>query len=76
MPVRGGVGDLASIYSLNELGSFIWRQLAPSKSFDELVDLVIEEYDVTHEIASRDVRNFLDTIKDAGLIQVENAEAA
>jgi hypothetical protein len=76
VPVRGGVGDLASIYSLNELGSFLWRNLASPKKFDELVGLVVEEYEVTREIAGRDVQNFLNTIKDAGLVQVVQAEAA
>ena len=28
VPVRGGVGDLASIYSFNEIGTMIWEALA------------------------------------------------
>ena len=69
VPVRGGVGDLASIYSLNELGSFLWRQLQPAKTCEELVNLVLDEYDVTAEMAEQDVRVFLDKINDAGLIR-------
>lgn len=69
VPVRGGVGDLASIYSLNELGSFLWRQLQSAKTHEELVSLVLDEYDVTAEMAEQDVRTFLDKIKDAGLVR-------
>lgn len=69
VPVRGGVGDLASIYSLNELGSFLWRQLQPAKTCEELVSLVLDEYDVTAEMAEQDVRTFLDKIKDVGLVR-------
>ena len=58
VPVRGGVGDLASIYSLNELGSFLWRQLHPAKTCEELVSLVLDEYEVTPETAERDVQCF------------------
>jgi hypothetical protein len=68
VPVRGGVGDLASIYSLNELGSFLWRQLHPAKTCEELVSLVLDDYEVTPETAEQDVRIFLDKIKDAGLV--------
>jgi|SRR6185437_4482610 len=69
VPVRGGVGDLASIYSLNELGSFIWRQLQPAKTCQELVSLVMDEYDVTAEVAQQDVGIFIGKIKDAGIIR-------
>jgi hypothetical protein len=69
VPVRGGVGDLASIYSLNELGSFLWRQLQPAKTCEELVSVVLDEYEVTAEMAEQDVRIFLDKIKDAGLVR-------
>ena len=68
VPVRGGVGDLASIYSLNELGSFLWQQLNPPKTFNELVNSVVDEYNVSKETAQGDIRVFLDKIKDVGLI--------
>jgi coenzyme PQQ synthesis protein D (PqqD) len=69
VPVRGGVGDLASIYSLNELGTFLWRQLQPAKTCEELVNLVLDEYEVTAEMAEQDVRMFLEEIKDVGLVR-------
>lgn len=68
VPVRGGVGDLASIYSLNELGSFLWGNLKTAKTAGELVELVLDEYRVESDVASRDVQAFLDEIKAAGLI--------
>jgi hypothetical protein len=69
VPVRGGVGDLASIYSLNELGSFLWQLLNPPKTFNELVTIVVDEYEVSTETAQCDIRNFFGKIKDAGLIK-------
>jgi hypothetical protein len=74
--VRGGVGDLASIYSLNELGSFLWRHLKPPRTLDELVRLVVDEYEVADEIARRDVQVFLDTIKASGLINETNPQTS
>ncbi len=68
VPVRGGVGDLASIYSLNDLGTFLWSQLNPPKTFNELVNSVVDEYEVSTETAQSDICAFLDKIKDAGLI--------
>lgn len=74
MPVRGGVGDLASIYSLNELGSFIWRQLNSPKDLDSLIGMVVDEYDVAENIARDDVQTFLAAIRVNGLIVEVNAE--
>jgi Coenzyme PQQ synthesis protein D (PqqD) len=68
VPVRGGVGDLASIYSLNELGSFLWRHLSSATPLDQLVGLVVDEYEVAREVASRDVQAFLIQMRDAGLV--------
>jgi hypothetical protein len=69
VPVRGGVGDLASIYSLNELGSFLWRNLKTAITVEELVGLVLDEYRVESNVASQDVLAFLGEIKAARLIR-------
>ena len=40
VPVRGKVGDLASIYSFNPTGSLIWQSLESAKSLDEYYRLL------------------------------------
>ncbi len=40
IPVRGGIGDLASIYRFNEIGTMIWNALAKPMNLQELVVLI------------------------------------
>lgn len=68
VPIRGKVGDLASIYSLNGTASLIWKLLERPKSLSELVIAVSTEYEVDTELADRDVRNFVCEMKSVGLV--------
>jgi len=70
VPVRGKVGDLASIYSFNQTGSLIWQSLESPKGFAELVNDVEQEYAVVHDQAQQDVKQFLHDMLSADLIQV------
>src|ERR1700733_2138492 len=69
VPVRGKVGDLASIYSFNQTGSLIWQSLESPKGFAELVSIVEQEYTVEHDLARRDVKQFLHDMLSADLVQ-------
>src|SRR5580704_16176709 len=70
VPVRGKVGDLASIYSFNQTGSLIWQSMESPKGFAELVIVVEQEYAVEHDQARRDVKQFLHDMVSADLLQV------
>jgi hypothetical protein len=75
VPVRGNVGDLASIYSFNEIGSLLWKLLDVPKDLTELLAAVEQEYDVESERARKDVEHFLTDILSAGLVDVRPAAA-
>jgi Coenzyme PQQ synthesis protein D (PqqD) len=70
VPVRGKVGDLASIYSFNQTGSLIWQSMESPKTLAELIAAVQHEYDVAYEQAARDVKQFLEDTQSAGLVEV------
>lgn len=69
VPVRGKVGDLASIYSFNATGTLLWESLASPQSFHELVEILEREYAVEHERAVQDVRQFMNDAVTAGLVE-------
>jgi hypothetical protein len=73
VPVRGKVGDLASIYSFNQTGSLIWQLLENPKGLADLIGAVEQEYDVAHEQARRDVTQFLQDTLAVGLVEVSAA---
>jgi hypothetical protein len=75
VPVRGKVGDLASIYSFNGTGSLIWQLLDKSTRLPQLVDAVEREYEVGREQAQQDVEQFLNDMLSVGLLEVAPAGA-
>ena len=73
VPVRGKVGDLASIYSFNQTGSLIWQLLETPKGLADLIGAVEQEYDVAPDQARRDVTQFLQDTLAVGLVEVSVA---
>jgi hypothetical protein len=73
VPVRGKVGDLASIYSFNETGSLIWRLLDAPRTVGEVVGAVAEEYQVDPEQVRQDVLRFMGEMRGVGLIEISQA---
>jgi hypothetical protein len=68
VPVRKGVGDLASIYSLNEVASAIWRCVQRPRQAEEIVCTLQDEFTADPQQINRDVVAFLDEMSSAGLI--------
>lgn len=68
VPVRRGVGDLASIYSLNEIGTLTWEAMKEPTGLDSLIRQVVTTYEVTPERARQDLTQFLSELETVGLI--------
>jgi hypothetical protein len=71
VPVRGKVGDLASIYSFNGTGSLIWQLLDSPRTLTNLTESVERAYDVERQQAQEDVRQFLSDMLSVGLLDVQ-----
>jgi hypothetical protein len=76
VPVRGKVGDLASIYSFNDVGTTIWAALANPTSINTLREIIECEYEVSHERAAQDVENFLREMQSAELVMAVEAHGS
>ena len=75
VPVRRGVGDLTSIYSLNGSGAALWEALAAEKTAAELVGVLEQDYDLAGCDARADVEHFLSDMSQLGLVQSAEAPA-
>jgi hypothetical protein len=73
VPIKGHVGDLEGVYTLNELGATIWQLINGQATARELAEAVRNEYDVGTEEAEKDVVDFLRSLEDAGLIVLSEA---
>ena len=69
VPIRNRVGDLDSIFTLNEVGTLIWQLIDGRTSTHQIAEAIHQTYDVEQEEATRDTVGFLESLKSAGLIK-------
>ena len=68
VPVGKTVYDSNGLFVLNELGEFLWDRLEAAGSEEALLRAVLEEYEVTEEIAREDIRKFLARLRELGIL--------
>jgi hypothetical protein len=68
IPIAQTTADLESIFTLNDVGSRIWELLEFPVAPSRLVATIAGEFDVSPADATRDVDEFLDSLRAAGLI--------
>lgn len=69
VPIRQKAVDLKSVYTLNEVGAFIWEAIDSSKSVSQIKDQVVQEFDVDARQAQSDVSEILSQLESLSLIQ-------
>jgi hypothetical protein len=69
VPVSGHVGGLNAVYTLNEVGSFIWRLIDGRRSGQAIANAVGAEYEVAPERVADDVAELLATLEANGLVR-------
>jgi len=64
VPIKDNVAEMNAMFTLNEVGSFVWDNLK-EESTRELLSLAIaEEFDVDQATAKADLEEFLLQIQD------------
>ena len=67
------VGNISfnGMLSLNETGVLIWKNLEKGCTKEELTASFLAEYDVSKEIAEKDISLFLEKLSRAGILDEE-----
>ena len=60
--------DFNRMMKLNDTAAFLWHQLESDCTFEQLVDRLTQEYEVTREVAEYDTRAFINTLKEASVL--------
>lgn len=63
--------DKGEYFSLNSLGSRIWEIIDKPKKINEVINTLLEEYEVSEEECRENVMNFLGVLKHVDLINVK-----
>ena len=69
VPIRNRVGDLDSIYTLNEDGVRVWSLVDGQTSVNQMVATISEEYEVDQATAQQDIAELLEDLANAKLIR-------
>ena len=63
VPIRQNVGDLESIYTLNETAARIWELIDGKIEVGKIKEKIVEEFEVTPEEAEKDIMEHLQQLE-------------
>lgn len=75
VPIRQGVGDLDSIYTLNETAARIWDLIDGERRVREIKDRLLAEYEVTAAEAEEDLLEHLNQLESLQAVTRETGDA-
>ncbi len=68
VPSADAVLDLNGLFVVTETGAFIWNVLPMVNSEDEIIEKMLEEYEIDRETAQNDIAEFLEKLRSFGII--------
>jgi hypothetical protein len=71
VPVTGKLAQLQQVFVLEGVGAHIWSQLNGDRSLQEVLDSILDEYEVSLEVARADMLELIDELLEAGLVTAE-----
>ena len=69
VPVRQRLGDLESIYTLNEVATFIWERLAEESTIADIATALEETFSCEPAGIRRDLEEFLGQLLSLGAVR-------
>lgn len=70
VPVGKTAIKMNGMITLNEVGVFIWNKLQEECTSEELLNAVLDEFEIDEKHAKSDLNEFLQQLKEADLIQI------
>lgn len=68
VPIHKNVADMDAIFTLNEVGAFVWENIEQPSSLDELQKSLAHEFDADVETIQSDLRQFLTEMVNIGAV--------
>jgi hypothetical protein len=63
VPIKDDVGDMSSIYSLNEVAAFIWQNINCKNSISDIKNMILSEFEITETQAITDLNEFVTALE-------------
>ena len=68
VPINESTSSFNGLITINELGKFIWENLEKVETEEELLQLILNEYEVDEDTAKKDLDEFLQVLKDIDIV--------
>ena len=68
VPINEATSSFNGLKTVNELGKFIWENIESSNDEDELLQRILDEYEVDKDVAKADLDEFLGKLKAVDII--------
>jgi hypothetical protein len=69
VPIRRDVAELDDIYSLDGIGPRVWELVDGQRTVEDIVDSIVQEYEVDRVTAEGDVLAFLSQLESLGALE-------
>ena len=69
VPIRGDVDQMQHFFAMNSVAAHVWNGIDGSNTLSDLVDSVCSAFEVDRPQAQRDVRDFIDQLLEADIIE-------
>lgn len=69
IPVGDSLLNFNGMICINEVGDVIWRGLQAEKSKEEILEEILDQFDVTCEEATADLDDFLRRLRQSDLLE-------
>jgi hypothetical protein len=70
MPTNDNIGRFNGTVLLNEVSAFVWGKLQQETTQEEILEAILQEYEVPRQIAAGDLKTLLDQFTELGLLEV------
>ena len=68
VPINKSKSKFDGLITMNEIGKFIWENIESAKDEDELLQRILDEYEVERDVAKKDLDEFLQVLKNLDII--------
>ena len=69
VPIRQNMGDMESIYTLNETASRTWELIDGQRTVGEIAGQIVQEFEVEEDEARRDLIELLEQLQAIGAVE-------
>lgn len=69
VPTGATTQEFNGLITLSDTGKFIWENIEKADSLDELIGLVLENYEIDKDTATKDVVEFVTQLVGCGFVK-------